>query len=231
MVGAKQSVGSRVQFVTRPPASRASVLGDIVESIVESLVQGNTAYLSAGQARLSLQAGASPSGGSVATDEQQFSNPVLARLGTRERYDARVVPFHNNTDHQVFNMATIGIPGITFTNWPDDYIHSTDDDLWQMDATQLKRNAVAVASAAWVLANATDGDAYALSGEVVGRGLARIGRDTGTALALARTSPSLDTQRRAITLVRESAAREQRTLASVRRSSAAAPRRLSSPLR
>ena len=217
MVGAKQSVGSRVQFVTRPPASRASVLGDIVESIVESLVQGNTAYLSAGQARLSLQTGASPSGGSVATDEQQFSNPVLARLGTRERYDARVVPFHNNTDHQVFNMATIGIPGVTFTNWPDDYIHSTDDDLWQMDATQLKRNAVAVASAAWVLANATDGDAYALSGEVVGRGLARIGRDTGTALALARTSPSLDTQRRAITLVRESAAREQRTLASVRR--------------
>jgi hypothetical protein len=68
-----------------------------------------------------------------------------------------------------------------------------------------------------VLANAGDGDAYALSSEVDGRGLARMGRDTGTALALARTSPSLETQRRAITLVRESAAREQRTLASVRR--------------
>ena len=217
MVGAKQSVGSRVQFVTRPPASRASVLGDVVESIVESLVQGNTAYLSAGQARQSLQAGVTPSGGSVATDEQQYSNAVLARLGTRERYDARVVAFHNNTDHQVFNMATIGIPGVTFTNWPDDYIHSTDDDLWQMDATQLKRNAVAVASAAWVLANAGDGDAYALAGEIVGRGLARIGRDTTTALALARSSPTPDVRRRALTLVRESAAREQRTAASLGR--------------
>ena len=217
MVGARQSAGSRVQFVTRPPASRASFLGDVVESIVEALVQGNTAYLSAGQARQSLQSGATPSGGSVATDEQQYSNAVLARLGTRERYDARVIAFHNNTDHQVFNMPTIGIPGVTFTNWPDDYIHSTDDDLWQMDATQLKRNAVAVASAAWVLATAGDGDAYALAGEIVGRGLARIGRDTTTALALARSSPSPDMRRRALTLVRESAAREQRTLASLHR--------------
>ena len=217
MVGARQSAGSRVQFVTRPPASRASFLGDVVESVVEALVQGNTAYLSAGQARQVLQGNPSPSGGSVATDEQQYTNPVLARLGTRERYDARIIPFHNNTDHQVFNMPTIGIPGVTFTNWPDDYIHSTDDDLWQMDATQLKRNAVAVASATWVLATATGADIYALTGEVLGRGLMRIGRDTTTALALARTSPGPDVRRRAVALVREAVAREQRTLSSLQR--------------
>ncbi len=216
MVGAKQSAGSRVQFVTRPPASRASVLGDVVESIVEALVQGNTAYLSAGQARQSLQSGASPSGGSVATDEQQYSSAVLARLGTRERYDARVVPFHNNTDHQVFNMPTIGIPGITFTNWPDDYIHSTDDDLWQKDATQLKRNAVAVASAAWVMATAGAAEAPAIAGEMAGRALARIGRDTATAVALARSGDA-DAGRRAFGLARESAAREQRAMASLER--------------
>ena len=51
-------------------------------------------------------------------------------------------------------MAPIGIPGVTFTNWPDDYIHSTDDDLWQIDPTQLKRNAVAVAGSAWFIATA-----------------------------------------------------------------------------
>ena len=146
MVGARQSAGSRVQFVTRPPASRASFLGDVVESIVESLVQGNTAYLAAGQARQTRQGWLATSGGSVATDEAEVQRPILSRLGTRERYDARVIPFHNNTDHQVFNMAPIGIPAVTFTNWPDDYIHSTDDDLWQIDPTQLKRNAVAVAA-------------------------------------------------------------------------------------
>jgi hypothetical protein len=217
MVGAKQSAGSRVQFVTRPPASRASVLGDVVESVVEALVQGNTAYLSAGQARLSRQSGANPSGGTVALDEQQFSRPVLARLGTRERYDARVVPFHNNTDHQVFNMAPVAIPGVTFTNWPDDYIHSTDDDLWQMDATQVKRNAVAVASAAMVLAGARDEDLAAIAGEAVGRALARIGRDTATAAALARSSSGVELRRRAASLVRESVRREQRALRSLER--------------
>jgi hypothetical protein len=217
MVGAKQSAGSRVQFVTRPPASRASVLGDVVESVVEALVQGNTAYLSAGQARLSRQSGANPSGGTVALDEQQFSRPVLARLGTRERYDARVVPFHNNTDHQVFNMAPVAIPGVTFTNWPDDYIHSTDDDLWQMDATQVKRNAVAVASAAMVLAGARDEDLGAIAGEAVGRALARIGRDTATAAALARSGSGVELRRRAASLVRESVRREQRALRSLER--------------
>jgi hypothetical protein len=217
MVGAKQSLGSRVQFVTRPPASRVSILGDVVESIVEALVQGNTGYLAAGQARLSRQPGASPSGGTVAVDEHQFSRAVFARLGTRERYDARVVPFHNNTDHQVFNMPTIGIPGVTFTNWPDDYIHSTDDDLWQMDATQLKRNAVAVASAAFVLASARDADLHMLAGEAVGRALARIGRDTATAAALARTGSFPHARRRAATLVRESGRRAQRALRSLGR--------------
>jgi hypothetical protein len=222
MVGAKQSVGSRVQFVTRPPASRASILGDVVESIVEALVHGNTGYLAAGQARLSRQAGANPSGGTMAADDQQFSRAVLARLGTRERYDARVVPFHNNTDHQVFNMPTIGIPGVTFTNWPDDYIHSTDDDLWQMDATQLKRNAVAVAASAFVLANARDAQLHTLAGEAVGRALSRIGRDIATAAALARTGPVPHARRRAATLVRESVWREQRALQSLGRLTAAA---------
>jgi hypothetical protein len=217
MVGAKQSVGSRVQFVTRPPASRASILGDVVESIVEALVQGNTGFLAAGQARLSRQPGANPSGGTVALDEQQFSRPVLARLGTRERYDARVIPFHNNTDHQVFNMATIGIPGVTFTNWPDDYIHSTDDDLWQMDATQVKRNAVAVATAAMVLASAGDQDLHALAGEAVGRAIARIGKDTTTAVALAQAGPVPSARRRAVSLVRESVLREQRAIRSLSR--------------
>ncbi len=215
MVGAKQSAGSRVQFVTRPPAARASFLGDLVESIVEALVAGNTAYLSAGMARQIAQGANDASGGSVATDQTQYSRPVLSRLGTRERYDARVIPFHNSTDHQVFNMATIGIPGVTFTNWPDDYIHSSDDDLWQMDATQLKRNAVAVAAAAWWMATAGPADAHTLAGEMVGRGLARIGRDTTRALALGAAGSSADARWRAVNLVRESVAREQRAVATL----------------
>jgi hypothetical protein len=217
MVGARQSVGSRVQFVTREPWSRASMLGDVVESVVEALVRGNTAYLSAGMARQIARGAGAVSGGSVALDDAQYSRPVLSRLGTRERYDARVIPFHNSTDHQVFNMATIGIPGVTFTNWPDDYIHSSDDDLWQMDATQLERNAVAVASAAWWLAVADAGGAAVLAAEMTGRGLSRIGRDVATAAALARSEGEPHARWRAVNLVRESAAREARAVGTLSR--------------
>jgi hypothetical protein len=114
-------------------------------------------------------------------------------------------------------MAPVAIPGVTFTNWPDDYIHSTDDDLWQMDATQVKRNAVAVASAAMVLAGARDEDLGAIAGEAVGRALARIGRDTATAAALARSGSGVELRRRAASLVRESVRREQRALRSLER--------------
>lgn len=218
MVGAKQSVGSRVQFVTRPPASRASFLGDVVASIVESLVEGNTAYLAAGQARQVRRGVARPAadGG----EDLPFSRPLVARLGTRERYDARVVPFHNNTDHQVFNMGIVGVPGVTFTNWPDDYIHSSGDDLWQIDPTQLRRNAVAVAAAAYYLAAFDDDDLPALLGEMSGRGSARIARDTATALGLIAAAPADEralARVRAVNLVREAARREQRALQSVAR--------------
>ena len=217
MVGAKQSAGSRVQFVTRPPASRPSFLGDVVQSIVESLVEGNTAYLAAVQARQIRPGGDPASGGGAATEEQPFSRPIFSRLGTRERYDARVVPFHNNTDHQVFNMAPIGIPAVTFTNWPDDYIHSSDDDLWQIDPTQLKRNAVAVAASAWFVATAGSRELPALAGQMVGRGLERIGHDTRRAIELAGEAAGGDVaaRERAIALVGESAAREQRAVRSM----------------
>ncbi len=216
MVGARQSAGSRVQFVTRPPASRASFLGDVIESIVESLVQGNTSFLAAGQALQTRLGQPATSGGSVATEEEKFTRPILSRLGTRERYDARLIPFHNNTDHQVFNMAPVGIPAVTFTNWPDDYIHSTDDDLWQIDPTQLKRNAVAVAGSAWFIATAGAPELRVLSAQAVGRSLERIGRDTrrATELALAESATPFAFER-ADAVVRESVSREQRAVASM----------------
>ena len=124
-----------------------------------------------------------------------------------------MIPFHNNTDHQVFNMAPIAIPGVTFTNWPDDYIHSTDDDLWQIDPTQLERNAVAVASSTWFIATAGAAELRQLSAEAVGGALERIGHDTRRAVEIALTaSTDPSAAERADAVVRESVAREQRAL-------------------
>ena len=150
MVGAKQSAGSRIQHISRLPFSRPSYLEPVVESIANFVMQGNSAFLSAGQAGTT----------------QPYSRAILSRHGTKERYGAELVPYFDSTDHHVFNDVIIGIPGMTLTNWPDDYIHSNYDDLWQMDATQLKRNAFVVGATAWYFANVKSADVPALLARV-----------------------------------------------------------------
>ena len=75
-----------------------------------------------------------------------FSKPIFSHLGTREPFRAKAVPYFDSTDHLVFNDSWVGVPGTTLTNWPDENIHSSGDDLWQIDPTQLKRNAFIVAA-------------------------------------------------------------------------------------
>ena len=165
MVGAKQSAGQRVQFMSRTPFSRPSFLNDVVESILEAVRLRNTA--------VPLRAGA---------DSGDFSRPMLSALGTQEPYRAQAVPFYDSTDHLVFNDGRVGIPGISLTNWPDPYIHSSDDDLWQIDPTQLKRNAFIIAASAYFIAAAGEPELPRLAGLLLGGAQRRLARDSATAL-------------------------------------------------
>ena len=178
MVGAKQSVGNRVQQFSRTPWSRPSYLSDVEESVFDMVVAGNNAFLPA------WQAGSIPPG--VA-----FSKPIFSRLGTREPYAGRAVPYFDSTDHLVFNNSWVGVPGTTLTNWPDENIHSSADDLWQMDPTQLKRNAFVVAATAWWLATAGPSQAAAAASWVASRGASRIAGDLAAGIErLGRRRPS-----------------------------------------
>jgi Peptidase family M28 len=170
MVGAKQSDGSRTEYMARTPWWRPSYLSDVQESVLDMVVRGNNAYLAA------WASGSIPPG--IA-----FSKPLFAVRGTREPYHARAVPYFDSTDHMVFNDSWVGVPGTTLTNWPDEYIHSSDDDLWQVDPTQLKRNAFVVAATAWWLASAGEPEADFLARFVAARGAERLGRDLATAEA------------------------------------------------
>jgi Peptidase family M28 len=185
MVGARQSIGGRVQHMTRTPWVRPSFLADVEESVLEMVVAGNTGYLPAFQAQ-SIQPGV------------PFSKPIFSRLGTREPYHARAVPYFSNTDHMVFNDSWVGVAGTTLTNWPDEFIHSSADDVWQIDATQIERNAFIVASTALWLANADQAEASRAASYVAGRALGRIGRDFTIGLArIASASPPRDEDYRA----------------------------------
>jgi len=112
------------------------------------------------------------------------------------------------------------VPATSLTNWPDEFIHSTGDDLENIDATQLERNAVVVAAVALYFANVDEADTPALAAYVAARARARTANDVATAtvhMATAAADARDEAYRAAQRLVRESHRKEAAALASVRR--------------
>lgn len=202
MVGANQGQDVlRVQNITRVPFSRSHFLTAVAERVVRHLVETNTPQLA------SLQAG-----------ETRMPGPIFSALGTRHRYNAAVIPFHNSTDHMTFNEAPIGVPGITFTNWPDNFIHSSDDDLWNIDRTQLQRNALAAAMIALVAARASDETIPALATEVYNSARSHLAVDAAVAADLVRNARGeglAASFRSARSQIRQGILREKRALETV----------------
>jgi hypothetical protein len=201
MVGADQSQDvMRKQNITRLPATRFHFLNDVAEAVIEYMVRSNTFELA------QLQNGIT----------RLYPNPHLAKLGSRHRYNAEMIFFHGNTDHVPFNEAPIGVPGITFTNMPDRFIHSSDDDLWNIDRTQLGRNAASAALIAYTMASADRSAAPVLAVEVVSRGGQRLARNLGLGMTWIATDPNrADAFHRAVAQVRYAAERERRAIASL----------------
>ncbi len=204
MVGARQSWGGRVQYASRLPWSLPHALDDVMEGVLGAVRDGNTSYLSnrgTGQ-------------------PQPFLKEIVAVKGWREPFHARMVPYFDSTDHHAFTPRHVGVPATSLTNWPDEFIHSTGDDLENIDATQLERNAVVVAAVALYFAALSDEDVPALAGVVAARGRERVAADSATAVAhLVRTAPAAREAAwgDARNLVRQSILKEQRALASLRR--------------
>ncbi len=196
MVGANQAQDiMRVQNVTRLPFSRWHWLNDVVETVVEFVVRSNTQQLS------ELQAG---------TPANPYPKPILSRLGSRHRYNAAMVPFHTSTDHMTFIEAPIGKPGVTFTNWPDNYIHTSDDDLWNIDRTQLQRNAFAVAAIGFTVANADEKSLPIIANELYGRATVRLGEDFQVASTLLTNATNRVTAyKQALNQIQEATKREE----------------------
>jgi hypothetical protein len=204
MVGARQSWGGRVQYGTRMPWSLPHALEDVMESVLGMVRDGNTTYLTH----------------RGTTRPQPFTREVTAVKGSREPFHARMIPYHGSTDHHAFTPAPIGVPATTLTNWPDEFIHSTGDDLEQVDATQLERNAMVVSLVSWYFATAGEEEAAALAAYVASRGASRIAGDLAAAVAhVAQAAPAERPSafRAGRNLIRHSHRKELAALASVRR--------------
>jgi hypothetical protein len=202
MTGANQAMGSRVQHLIFAPHSRTSYLDAVFESVGTYVINTNNAFLAA-----SRQGGL----------PRPFTRPLYATRGTRQGYNARFVPYFDSSDHLVFLEGAIGVPAVALINWDDPYIHSSDDDLYQIDQTQLRRNNFLIGAVAYFLANADDRRVPLLLAEVYAQGQKRLANDLQAALAVLRDSAGEPDHgwKRALTIVEQGAQRETRALWSV----------------
>jgi hypothetical protein len=204
MVAARQSWGGRVQYASRLPWSLPHPLEDVMESVLGMVRDGNTSLLTTRGTSLPAP----------------FTREITAVKGSREPFHARMVPYYDSTDHHAFTPARIGVPATSLTNWPDEYIHGTGDDLENIDATQLERNAVVVAGVALYFAGLRDDDLPALAAYVTARGRSRTAADLATAVAHLAGAASAERDAAygaARNLVRETHRREMAALGALRR--------------
>ena len=198
MVGADQAIGvMRTQDITRLPAARFHFMNDVMEAAVEYMVAANSSNITQFRNGYGL-----------------YPKPHVSHNGSRQRFNAQAVWYFGDSDHQSFLDA--GVPAITFTNNPDPYIHSNLDDLFQIDRTQLGRNALTAALIAYTMAGADMRSFGQLAAEVVGRGQERLGGSVRLALQLLATAADRPAAyAAAVDQVRYGADRERQALRSL----------------
>lgn len=161
MVGGAPSTTKSVFFVSRPPASVASFIGDVGEVFFEYVRDGSRG----------------------ATSRGDFTDAILSPEGTKEDFVAEMQGLDLGSDHQVFGDSVFGIPMLYFHDWPDVYIHTNKDVPENLDATKLQRVAFLGAAIGYTLANAGPPETPALLAETAGRGAMRMGADRARSLA------------------------------------------------
>ena len=203
MTGANLAMGSRVQHLIFAPHSRTSYLDALFESVGTYLIQTNNGFLAA-----SRQGGL----------PRPFTRPLYSSLGTRQGYNARFIPWFGSSDHLVFLEGAIGIPAVAMINWDDDFIHSSDDDLDQIDPTQLKRNNFLIGAMTLFLASADDGDVPTIAGETYAQGNTRLANDLRVALRMLKDGAGkpAESWKSASIMIEQGIQREARAIESAR---------------
>jgi len=111
---------------------------------------------------------------------QYFPKPMMEKNGSTDAFRFYIHRATGGSDHICFNNPVVGVPGIEFFVWPDQWYHADTDTPDKSDPTEMKRVAFIGAAAAWAAANCTD--------EVV-RGLVDATSDFGYARVAERDLP------------------------------------------
>ena len=87
---------------------------------------------------------------------QYFPRPLWEKNGTKDAFRFFIHEATGGSDHIVFNNPSVGIPGIEFFTWPDQWYHADKDLPENGDPTEMRRVAFIGAATGWASANLTD---------------------------------------------------------------------------
>ena len=87
---------------------------------------------------------------------QYFPIPMWEKNGSKDAFRYFIHEATGGSDHIVFNNASVGVPGIEFFTWPDQWYHADADTPDKGDPTEMRRVAFLGAVTAWASANLTD---------------------------------------------------------------------------
>ena len=148
----------------------------------------------------------------------RFTLPVLSPNGTRDPLYYIVDKYYGASDHAVYIRE--GIPALMFNTWPDPWYHSSQDTPDKLDSTMFKRAVVVGAGAMVAVAIAGDDMAMRVAGEVLSRGVERMGQAERKGLAylsdVSSTASLRDAWRDASATILHQAAVEKRAVISAK---------------
>lgn len=86
-------------------------------------------------------------------------------------------PFSGGSDHAEFVDATVAVPCVSLTQWPDMFYHTSEDTIDKVSEDSLRRVGWITAMALLILANADSNTAYRLASLTSARGMGRISEE------------------------------------------------------
>ena len=152
---------------------------------------------------------------------QYFPRPLWEKNGTKDAFRFFIHEATGGSDHIVFNNPSVGIPGIEFFTWPDQWYHADKDLPENGDPTEMRRVAFIGAATGWASANLTDDMLPDLLDAVSEFGYARVAeRGIARALEILKgrndSGAGAETLAGALNLVAAAVQREQDAVGSIR---------------
>ena len=85
--------------------------------------------------------------------KREGSFAITSPTGTRDPWQAGLVPYSGGSDHEVFMGGGLQVPATMFGSWPDYFYHTNQDTPDKCDPTALRRAVVLGMMTAGSIAN------------------------------------------------------------------------------